>query len=192
MKRIIYSLLIASSLLSAKEPMRFGLSGSLLKPAGAVGESHRLDGEVGFGVGALVSSDLGNGHGLRLHADIFEAKRDENPEDRYEMVLAQCILDYVFHIDKTQEGAYLLGGLGWRQVKRKRTDTQKGIGYAEGDDSGLAYEVGAGYAFNQHFSLEAKYTGMRLGAFDYDGYQTYRVEDGYAANFLALTAAFTF
>lgn len=143
-----------------------------------------VGGKAGVTAGAFALFDLGNGHGVRPRLDYFQVKGSQTTLSDLSYSGTRLFntttaasnrieswslgVDYVYYFDqKTDQGWYLVAGLGAasNRLTADITYTRAGLD-ASGTYSMRSTRpyatLGAGYQFNDCFSLEAGYRHTTL------------------------------
>jgi hypothetical protein len=137
--------------LSAQE-VRFGVQGALSLPANDLADNA----DAGLQLGGHARWDFGRGHGVMARADAtFFGQNDGVTVN--DLAIAA---DYTYHFERRQRGLYVLAGLSEQNY---RTSYQ---GYSQ-NNSGLGFDIGAGYDLDRHVGLQARYT---TNSFDFATY----------------------
>lgn len=188
-RMLLLAPLLATAPLAAAEAS-FGGQIHLAKPLGTFSDAGHLDNRLGFGVGIQVPVDFGAGHVLRPKLDYLTFNRGSG-DRRYKADSFLLMADYNYFIAEEAEGAYLIAGLGFHST---RLDAARTFGPLSASGrrthSGLAYNVGLGYAFNKNVGVELKYLGMDMGELSYNLPRTY--DTGFMANSIVGTLSFKF
>jgi hypothetical protein len=181
--------LLAAAPLSAAEAS-FGGQIHLAKPLGTFADAGHLGDRLGFGLGIQVPVDFGAGHMLRPKLDYLAFNRGSG-DRRYKADALLLMADYTYFVAEAAEGGYLIAGLGFHSTRLDATKTFGPLA-ASGvrTHTGLAYNVGLGYAFNRNVGMEVKYLGMDLGELGYNVPGAY--DAGYMANSIVGTLSFRF
>lgn len=146
----------------------FGLQAHLAVPTGTFGNAAHLDGRIGYGLGFHAPIDFGAGHVLRPRLDYLSWTRDGNGI-RYKIDSLVVMADYnYFFTEDRGDGAFLIAGLGLHSTRRDTARTYQGtVRKSDTGASGLAYNLGVGYAFSRNVTLDVKYLGMDMKRQDY-------------------------
>lgn len=132
----------------------FGGQLTLSKPQGDLGDSQRLDGKIGYGLGVHALVDLKNGHAILPRFDYTSYKRSGNGLDLVPKVWNYGV-DYNYYINgKTNEGLYLAAGVGYSIA---RAELREGSFFAGFSKESFSLDAGVGYMFTPNFGGELKY-----------------------------------
>ena len=180
-------LLVPAPLLASETT--FGFQGQVAIPTGTFGDAGHLDRKVGLGLGLQMPIDFGGGHILRPKLDYLSLSRDSSGIN-YKAEALVLLADYNYHFAGSREGAYLIAGLGLHSTRRNVTRTFGPLSAkADSTDTGFAYNLGLGYAFNPNVALEAKYLGLNLGTL---GYGVLGTDAGFMGNSVVVSVGLTF
>lgn len=151
-------LALAASALQAQN-IKPGAQLSLSFPQGDMGNSDYLDGQLGVGLGAHVLVDLNGGHAIVPRVDYTMYKKSSYQGYSgldFKVSDLKLGVDYNYFIDgKANQGAYLLGGLGYSSAKWELSAGP----FAYSQTKGAAYiAIGGGYDFNANVGAELRYT----------------------------------
>lgn len=160
----------------AQAPTRMGIQASLLKPQSDIFRS-AVDDKMGLDVGIHVATELGGGHILRPRFDYlhFPTRTDTytaGVTSDYKLNGLSLGVDYLYHLQKTPQGFYLLAGLALNRWKIESEDISITIIPPSGPvvartpmnetSTKLAVSIGAGYQFTSRFGLEGRYQAGRI------------------------------
>ena len=171
----------------------FGIQGSVALPTGAFGDADHLDRKPGFGLGIQAPIDFGDGHVLRPRLEYLGFRRNSG-EINYKADSYLLMADYNYHVTGDREGVYFLGGLGLHHTRRSVTRPLVGASITgSSSTTGLAYNVGLGYAFSRNAALEVKYLAMHMGALGLGKVARTGLEDSaFAAKGVQVSFSYTF
>lgn len=179
---------LASAPLLAYET-HFGLQGHLAVPTGTFGDAGHLDRKAGLGLGLEVPIDFGRGHVLRPNLDYLSFSRDSAGVS-YRAEALVLMADYNYHFSGAREGAYFIAGLGVHSTRRDATRNFGAVPYkADSTGTGLAYDLGVGYAFTPNVSMEMKYLGLAMNRLNFRGMGS---DGGFMGNSVVLSVGLTF
>lgn len=148
----------ASTLTSLQaQDLRYGVQGHISLPMGDLKDA--VDDKAGIGGGVHMTVDFGQGHLLRPRLD-YMAFPDATV---YSGITNQVNdlslgLDYLYMLEG-KTGFYVTGGLSANRWK-VQADVS-GLSY-HNNTTKLGYALGAGYAFNENLSLEARFTATKF------------------------------
>lgn len=169
MKRMVFSVLAVLSLagvagLSAQEGLRIGIGGGAQLPTGDYGKADKM----GWLIGGDVTYWL-TGAPVGIRADVQYAQTSHKDQggvaiDGNSKViggLAEVV--YAFGTSAEQLRPYVLGGVGYYNVKVKAT--VPGVGTFDGSESKVGFGGGAGVAFkvgtgSTRFFIEGKFVSV--------------------------------
>lgn len=146
-------LLIAGSALAlgAQTP-RFGVQAAISMPTNALGDNA----DAGLQLGGHARWDFRGGHGVMGRADLTLYGQNHDVD----VTNLAAAADYTFHLERGQQGAYLLGGLSLQSYHTSFP------GFSH-NDSGLGLDLGAGYDLDRHLGLQVRYTTTSFSDFTY-------------------------
>ena len=179
--------LIALGILSVSSKaadLRFGLSATVSKPGGDIGNDAHLDGKLGYGLGASLQVDLGEGWAITPRVDYTTAKRSRywgksfagvdfvgSSEMKADTYLLGADASYHFR-GVTQDGFYALAGLGYASTRLKNSGYASATAGAitlgraaamfdESETKGSVYAaIGMGYDFTRHLGAQLRYVAL--------------------------------
>ncbi len=182
------SVLISSALLALlgsttaliAQDVRYGLQVHGNVPMGDLKDA--ADSKAGFGGGAHMTIDFGEGHMLRPRLDYVVYPENKAFADvafgssasgKSKVSDASLGLDYIYDFGGKDGGFYLTAGLAWHRWKAEYDYAVK-IGNVTVSDSSSSTSskvggaAGAGFNFNPSFGVEARYvaTKFKQGAMD--------------------------
>lgn len=151
--------LVAASALTAlqAQEVRYGVQGHISLPMGDLKDA--VDDKAGIGGGIHLTVDFGQGHLLRPRVD-YTAFPDANVFSGMTNKVNDLSLglDYLYLLEG-RTGFYVTGGLSADRWK-VQSDVS-GLSYTN-NTTKLGYALGAGYAFNENLSLEARFTATKF------------------------------
>lgn len=161
--RTLSFLLLLAALPAAGADVSFGFQVHAGLPVGTFGDDAHLDRKAGFGLGFQVPVDFGAGHFLKPRLDYLAFRRGDGAlEYRTDTLLLRA--DYNYFFEEEHQGTYFIAGLGVHSTRRKAERFFNAV-TAKADDgtTGLAYDLGLGYAFTPNAALEVTWLGMNMG-----------------------------
>jgi opacity protein-like surface antigen len=173
--------------------MAFGLQGNVAMPIGSFGDTNHLDRRAGFGLGVQAPMDFGDGHVLRPRLDYLSMRR--NSDDIFYRTDSWLFMaEYNGHLSGYKEGVFLIGGLGLHHTRRDASRPLNGASSVCQDaTTGLAYDLGVGYAFNRNLALDVKYLGLSMGEMTYSKVgRTALYETAFSAGTVMVSLGYTF
>lgn len=156
--------LVATSL-SAQEGPRFGLQATLNQPQSDLKDA--VDSKLGFGVGAHLFVDLGQGHALRPRLDYLWFPEHDLGGASLKVNNLSLGADYLYFVEGKAEGVYFTAGLSANRWKGESTFV--GFGSASESTTKLGLAAGLGYQFNKAVGGELRYQKGKAwdGNFDF-------------------------
>ena len=143
MKRAAAILIMGTALALSAQGVRFGVQGALSLPANDLADNA----DTGLQLGGHARWDFRNGHGLMARADATFFGQNDGVDVSSLAVAA----DYTYHFERRQRGLYVLAGLAQQNYRTSfHGDSQ--------NDSGLGFDLGAGYDLDRNLGLQARYT----------------------------------
>jgi hypothetical protein len=152
MKPILAILILGTALSLSAQDVRFGVQGALALPDNDLTDNA----DAGLQLGGHVRWDFGQGNGVvtRVDATWFGQNDGVTVND---LAIAA---DYTYHFERRQRGLYVLAGLSEQNY---RTSYQ---GFNQ-NDSGLGFDLGAGYDLDRHLGFQARYTTNNFSDYTY-------------------------
>jgi opacity protein-like surface antigen len=186
---LLLSLLTTVPALASDAFTNFGIQAHVAHPTGTLGNATNLDRKTGLGLGLQLPITLGEGHVLRPKVDYLACNR-ETGGSRYKLETLSLLVDYTFYPEYRREGVYFIAGAGLHSSRRDLTRSFAGVALDASDSgSGLAYNLGMGYAFNPNVALELKYLGLDQGDMKFAGQPA---EKGFMGNAVVASLSFLF
>lgn len=143
MNKALAILIMGTALSLSAQEVRFGVQGALSLPANDLTDNAN----TGLQGGGHVRWDFRQGHGLMARADLTLFGRN-NGVDVSDLAIAA---DYTYHFERRQRGLYVLAGLADHNYHTSFQGDSR-------NDSGLGFDIGAGYDLDRNFGLQARYT----------------------------------
>jgi len=163
----------SASALQAQD-VRYGLQVHGNIPMGDLKDA--ADSQVGFGGGAHMTIDFGDGHRLRPRLDYVvypenkafaDAGFGSSAYGKSKVSDASLGLDYIYDFGGKDGGFYLTAGLAWHRWKAEYDYAVK-VGDVITSDSSSSTSskagaaAGAGFNFNPSFGVEARYVATKF------------------------------
>ncbi len=154
--------LLALTMVSAQAAdFKVGVHGGFSLPQGKVGNSDNLDGKMGFTLGGNLQFDLGKGHAITPRLDVTAYSKNKSEDGHsfdYNVTNTTLGADYNYFVDgKVGQGFYLIGGLGFAQVK---FEAKWGPLSVSTTPKAFQLALGAGYQFNTNLHTDLRYTSV--------------------------------
>ncbi|MBL0210937.1 MAG: outer membrane beta-barrel protein [Holophagaceae bacterium] len=163
----------AASALRAQE-VRYGLQIHGNVPMGDLKEA--ADSKVGFGGGAHMTIDFGDGHRLRPRLDYVVYPENSAFADigfgssasgKSKVSDASLGLDYIYDFGGKEGGFYLTAGLAWHRWKAEYDFAVQVAGTTVSErststSSKAGAAAGMGFNFNPTFGVEARYVATKF------------------------------
>ena len=150
-KTILFFALGGTLALSAQTP-HFGVQGALSLPTNRLSDN----GNTGLQLGGHAKWDFRGGHGLMGRADV--AFYGQNHD--IDVTNLAAAADYTYHLERGDQGAYLLGGVALQHYHTSFPGNSR-------NDGGLGLDLGAGYDLDRHLGLQVRYTTASFNDFTY-------------------------
>lgn len=161
MKRMVFSVLAVLSLagvagLSAQEGVRLGIGGGAQLPTGDYGNFDKM--------GWLIGGDLtywltGAPVGIRADVQYAQTSHKNNVDGNSKVIGGLAEVVYAFGTSAEQLRPYILGGVGYYNVKVEVTGfgsvSESKVGFGGG--AGVAFKVGTG---STRFFIEGKFVSV--------------------------------
>lgn len=161
MKRMVFSVLAVLSLagvvgLSAQEGLRIGIGGGAQLPTGDYGNFDKM--------GWLIGGDLtywltGTPVGIRADVQYAQTSHKNNVDGNSKVIGGLAEVVYAFGTSAEQLRPYILGGVGYYNVKVTITGagsvSESKVGFGGG--AGVAFKVGTG---STRFFIEGKFVSV--------------------------------
>lgn len=152
------------------QDVRYGLQIHGNVPMGDLKDA--ADSQVGFGGGAHMTIDFGDGHVLRPRLDYVvypenEAFTDVAPGNsaygKSKVSDASLGVDYIYDFGGKDGGFYLIAGLAWHRWKAEYEVGSNLVSLKFSTTSSkLGVAAGAGFNFNPSFGVEARYVATKF------------------------------
>ncbi len=152
MNKTLTILILGSALALSAQEVRFGVQGALSLPTSDLSDNA----DAGVQVGAHARWDFTGGHGVMARTDLTFYGQNQGVNVNGLAFAA----DYTYHFERRQRGLYALAGLNEQNY---HTSFQ---GYSR-NDSGLGFDIGAGYDLDRHMGLQARYTSNSFSDMTY-------------------------
>lgn len=164
----LLALLGSGTTLQAQD-VRYGLQVHGNIPMGDLKDA--ADSKVGFGGGAHMTIDLGDGHMLRPRLDYVVYPENKafgsSANGRSKVSDASLGLDYIYDFGGKDGGFYLTAGLAWHRWKAEYDYAN--VSYSSTSTSSkVGAAAGAGFNFNPSFGVEARYVATKFQQGDAD------------------------
>jgi hypothetical protein len=166
--------------------VKFGITGGLSLPTG---DLKGLDGigtnnSTGFNIGLQVSKEINKNNEIRANLiyhkfgasdwnygfDYYGYKINETVKNKYDNLSVG--VDWLYHFNSCDEGFYTILGLSANKMSCSWNGSITASGYGENynlaegsgsySDTSIGLKLGAGYAFNKNFAVEATYNTVAL------------------------------
>lgn len=171
-----FSLLISCALLASfgsaalqAQDVRYGLQIHGNLPMGDLKEA--ADSKAGFGGGAHMTIDFGDGHVLRPRLDYVVYPENNafggSAYGRSKVNDASLGVDYIYDFGGKDGGFYVTAGLAWHRWKAEY-DIPVPVGNvtvsvsSSSTSSKVGAAAGAGFNFNPSFGVEARYVATKF------------------------------
>jgi hypothetical protein len=151
------ALALAAALPALAQDYRFGVQAHVSAPQGDLKDT--VDNKAGLGGGVHLSIDFGQGHAVRPRVDFtaFPNATAFGVDNKVSNLSFGA--DYLYMLEG-RGGFYLTGGLSANRWKVE--SDVPGRGAVSDTATRLGYAVGGGYAFNENFSAELRYTATKF------------------------------
>lgn len=166
MSGVLLAYLGSGSVLQAQD-VRYGLQVHGNLPMGDLKEA--TDSKVGFGGGAHMTIDFGDGHILRPRLDyvLYPEFTNLAASTKFKAKDMSLGLDYIYDFGGKDGGFYLTGGVAWH---RWTVDYNYAVlagpiitsGTLSSTTSKAGVAAGAGFNFNPSFGVEARYVATKF------------------------------
>lgn len=164
--------LLGSTATLQAQDVRYGLQVHGDIPSGDLKDA--ADNKAGFGGGAHMTVDLGDGHRLRPRLDYVAypepkdvASLGYSPNAKSKVTDASLGLDYIYDFGGKEGGFYLTAGLALHRFKAEysypvQIGNITGSETATSTSSKVGAAAGAGFNFNPNFAVEARYVATKF------------------------------
>jgi hypothetical protein len=156
------------------QDVRYGLQVHGNLPMGDL--KNAADSKVGFGGGAHMTIDFGDGHSLRPRLDYVvypenkaftDAAFGSSAYGKSKVSDASLGFDYIYDFGGKDGGFYLTAGLAWHRWKAQYDYAVKVGNITVSDSSSstsskVGAAAGAGFNFNPTFGVEARYVATKF------------------------------
>lgn len=152
MRTVLAILIIGGALPLAAAEVDFGVQAAASLPTSNLSDNAY----VGVQGGGHMRWDFSHGHGIMFRADLAVYPQNGGTSVNGFAVAA----DYTYHLEGHHTGLYVLGGLSQASYHTSFSSYSR-------SDSGLGFDVGAGYDIDRHVGLQARYTSYSFTGLTY-------------------------
>lgn len=152
MRKVLAILSIGGALSLAAAEVDFGVQAAASLPTSNLSDNAY----VGVQVGGHMRWDFSHGHGIMVRADaVLYPQNNGNSVNGFAVAA-----DYTYHLERRQTGLYVLGGLSEASYHTSYPGSSR-------SDSGLGFDLGAGYDIDRHAGLQLRYTSYSFSGLTY-------------------------